>query len=98
VSNSVRFVRDADVIAQPSGESLVLFHMESGRYFSLNECGARIWAGCDGTRTSAEIAQLLVEEYDTGPAVREDEAREDVSALLSQLLENGLVKTVEPDC
>jgi hypothetical protein len=90
-SNPVRFVRDADVIAQPSGESLVLFQMQSGRYFSLNECGARIWDGCDGTRTGPEIAELLIGEYDA-PA----EVREDVSTLLLQLTEKGLVKTVEP--
>jgi Coenzyme PQQ synthesis protein D (PqqD) len=89
-NNSARFVRDADVIAQPSGESLVLFHMQSGRYFSLNECGARIWDGCDGTRTGAEIAELLIKEY-YAPA----EVRDDVSDLLLQLTEKGLVRTVE---
>jgi hypothetical protein len=85
-------VRDADVIAQPSGEWLVLFHMQSGNYFSLNESGSRIWELCDGTHTEDRIAQLLMEEYDAPPEVRDD-----VSALLMQLSGNGLLKTVSQE-
>lgn len=84
------FVHSADVIAQPSGESLVLFHMESGKYFSLNESGARIWEFCDGRRTADEITSLVVEEYDASPQVRDD-----VAILLRQLLEKGLLKAAD---
>jgi PqqD family protein of HPr-rel-A system len=83
-------MRDDDVIAQSGGDSLVLFHMQSGNYFSLNECGTRIWDACDGTRTEQDIAQLLAEEYDAPAAVQDD-----VSALLLQLRDRGLLKLVD---
>ncbi len=88
--NPVRFIRDPDVIAQPSGQSLVLFQMQSGSYFSLNECGSRIWDFCDGTRTEDQIAALVMQEYDA-PA----HARDDVSAMLLQLTGKGLLRSVD---
>ena len=88
----IRFVRDPDVIAQPSGDSLVLFQMQSGGYFSLNGCGSRIWELCDGTRSEAHIVALLTEEYDAA-----SEVQNDVSALLTELTARGLLKTVDPE-
>ena len=84
-----RFVRDANVITQPNGESTVLFHMETGRYFSLNETGARVWTLCDGTRTAADITTMMAEEFDASPQV----LRDDVAELLEQFVSQGLVRT-----
>jgi hypothetical protein len=81
-------VRNAGVIAQRSGDSMVLFHMESGKYFSLNECGSRIWDACDGTMSENEIAARLTAEYNTPASVYND-----VSALLHRLTVNGLLTT-----
>lgn len=64
----------------------MLFQMESGRYFSLNECGCRIWGFCDGTHSADEIAGLVAEEYDSPAGVRED-----VFALLVELSGKGLL-------
>ena len=86
---TVRFIRTSSVIAQPNGESTVLFDMESGRYFSLNDTGSRVWSLCDGTRTSGQIADLMSEEF----AVAPETLREDVSELLGELTVRGLVKT-----
>jgi hypothetical protein len=90
-SSTPCLLRDAGVIAQPSGELLVLFHMDSGRYFSLNECGWRIWDLCDGTRTGNEIVRQVAQEYGSPPGVGED-----VSTLLGQLRERGLLQNVDP--
>jgi hypothetical protein len=84
-----RFVRDENVISQASGEATVLFHMETGRYFSLNETGSRVWALCDGTMTAGEIATRMAEEFDASPYVLQD----DISELLQQLAGQGLVRT-----
>ena len=87
MSGTGRFVHTSDVIAQPSGELLILFHMESGKYFSLNESAARVWEFCDGARTAEEITRLLMEEYDAPP-----EAGNDVAMLLQDLARKGLLK------
>jgi hypothetical protein len=76
-----------DVIAQPSGETLVLFHMNSGKYFSLNELGARIWELCDGGRTFSEIVGLVEAEYDAP----QDVILEDSRSLVAHLIENDLL-------
>jgi hypothetical protein len=87
-----RLVRDVDVIAQPSGEVLILFHVPSGMYFWLNECGSRIWELCDGTRTEHDISEVLIDEYDAPPEVRDD-----VSALLVDLTRKHLLKTMDQE-
>jgi hypothetical protein len=76
-----------DVIAQPSGESLVLFHMSSGKYYSLNELGARIWELCDGSRSFGEIVGLVEAEYDAPPEV----ILEDSRTLVAHLIEGDLL-------
>ncbi len=84
---SDRLQPNNDVIAQPTGDHLVLFHMTSGNYYSLNELGARIWGLCDGQRSIAEVADLLESEYD---APRE-QIQDDCRALIAELLENSLL-------
>jgi hypothetical protein len=77
-----RLKHNPDVIAQPSGESVVLFHMSSGRYYSLNELGARIWELCDGSRSFSEIVGLVEAEYDAPPEVILEDSRTLVAALI----------------
>lgn len=64
----------------------MLFHMASGKYFSLNECGQRVWEACDGTRSEIEIADLLRTEYEVPSHVTDD-----IRALLHQLSGEGLL-------
>jgi hypothetical protein len=74
-------------IAQRSGSDLVLFHMESGNYYSLNELGAAIWELIDGNRPILEITSLLEAEYDAPPELILNDCRE----LIAGLLENDLL-------
>lgn len=89
---SRRFVHCEDVIEQRSGEDLVLFHLESGHYYSLNELGARVWELCDSTRPLAEIVDLLETEYD----VSREKLLNDVGMLVKGLLENNLLEAGVP--
>jgi hypothetical protein len=87
---TTRLIHDADVIAQSTGDTIVLFQMQSGGYFSLTGCGSRIWECCDGTKTAQEIAEILRAEYDAPP-----ELSADVDSFLSQLESRGLLKPAE---
>lgn len=84
----MRPIHEAGVIAQPSGDLLVLFQMDTGEYYSLNECGSRIWSLCDGTRSVSEIVGVVSSEYDGPPGVAED-----ISSLLDALSERRLLTT-----
>jgi Coenzyme PQQ synthesis protein D (PqqD) len=57
--------RKEQVIAQENSGTLVLFNMDDGQYYSLNEIGSRIWELCDGSRSVGQVVSILCEEYDS---------------------------------
>ena len=65
----------------------MLLDLDGGTYFALNEVGARVWELSDGSRTVAEIATLLADEYDAPAAV----IKADVLELLGELEVEQLV-------
>jgi hypothetical protein len=83
--------RSEHVLTQESGGSLVLLDSKGGRYYDLDEVGARIWQLADGTRSVATIASLLAEEYDAPPATIQSDALE----LVAELVKDGLVRDAE---
>jgi len=80
-------ISDDVVYRELSGES-VLLHLNSGVYFGLDEIGTRIWYLLAEHRDSDKILPLLLAEYD----VTETQLRADVSGLIAQLAEKGLLK------
>lgn len=74
--------------AQVTDGEAVLLNIESGEYFSLNPVGCRIWELCDGTRSAAEIASVLCEEFD----VAEDVVTADVKEILDELEKEKLIE------
>ena len=65
----------------------MLLDLDGGTYFALNEVGARVWELSDGSRTVAEIATQLADEYDAPVAV----IQADVLELLGELEVEQLV-------
>jgi hypothetical protein len=84
---SDRLQPTSDVIAQPSGDHLVLFHMASGNYYSLNELGARIWELCDGSRQFSEVINVVESEYDAPREI----ILADAQTLAADLIEKDLL-------
>jgi hypothetical protein len=82
-----RPTRRADVLAQAAGDTVILLTPDSGEYFTLNEVGGRIWELADGSRSVAEIAAALGEEYEA-PL---EEIQADALDVLSELAEQGLI-------
>jgi hypothetical protein len=80
-------VRRSDVLAQRAAETVILLTPDSGEYFTLNEVGGRIWELSDGTRSVAEIAGVLVEEFEA-PL---DQVQADTLDVLGELAGEGLV-------
>ena len=56
----------------------------------LNDTGRFLWKNIDGTKSAAELAQLLVENYEVTPEI----ALSDTQALLEEMLSRKLVVTV----
>ena len=66
---------------------VVLLHLESKMYYSLNPTGERIWQGLKEGLSLREISRRLQEEFD----VDEENANRSVLDLVNELLEQKLV-------
>lgn len=78
------------MIAQENSGALVLFNMDDGQYYSLNEIGNRIWELCDGSRTVGQVVAILCEEYDSPAEIVNSDALE----LLEELVVADLLMEV----
>ena len=65
---------------------VVLLHLESKTYYSLNPTGERIWGGLKEGLSLKEISQRLQEEFD----VNEEDADRSVRDLIKELCEQNL--------
>jgi hypothetical protein len=83
----VRLTRNKDVITQQVKEETVLFHMSTGKYYSLNEVGSRTWSLFEHHCTISEIAALLASEYDASAETIE----QDLEPLVDELIRDGLL-------
>lgn len=79
--------RAEQVIAQKAANDLLLFNMEDGTYYSLNEIGSKIWDLCDGNRTVSQLVRLLAWEYEAPT----EEIEKDVTELLEGLKNGRLI-------
>jgi hypothetical protein len=80
------------VDTEMEGEGVVLLHLESQIYFSLNETGTMIWKAMKQGLTLQEICHRLQEEFQVG----ENQAEQSVLALTRDLAQHKLVQKEEP--
>ncbi|MGH9841775.1 MAG: PqqD family protein [Blastocatellia bacterium] len=66
----------------------VLLNLKSESYFGLDEMGAEMWTALTGSDSIGAAYRKLLDEYDVEP----DRLRADLSALVDQLVEKGLVE------
>lgn len=69
-------------------DEIVVMDLESGNFFSLKDTALDIWRLIDGTRSPADIAAELANDYD----VAESELADDVAAFLDKALTAGLLE------
>lgn len=77
-----------DVLVSALDGEAVLLDMGSGKYFGLNEVGARIWELLASGSNVGAIRRALVSEFE----VDEARAGEDLTALVTELETRGLVR------
>lgn len=78
--------RKPQVIAQKASNDFLLFNMDDGNYYSLNEVGCRIWELCDGTHSVQEIIDTMAQEYDEARDVLAGDVVEFLEKFLSDKL------------
>lgn len=80
-------IHGEEVIAQETEGTLVLLHLGSGQYYSLDEVGIRVWELCDGAHSVSDIVSTICQEY----AAAADQVERDVVDLVEELASEHLV-------
>jgi len=91
-TESVVVAAKNQVSSDLAGEAVIL-QVRSGRYFGLEQVGARIWQMIGEPRRVADIRDTILREYDVG----RERCEQDVVTLLEQLAAEGLVEVVPRD-
>lgn len=76
--------------ADLGGEAVVL-DPQSGRYYGLNELGARIFELARKPRSVERIMQALLQEYD----VEADQLKADLLAFLQEMEQRNLIEATD---
>ena len=79
------------VDTQLDNGEVVLLHLDSKTYFSLNITGERIWQGVKQGLSLREISQRLQEEFD----VDAEKAESSVLELIQELADQKLVQILD---
>jgi hypothetical protein len=79
--------RQEQIVVQKGSQDALLFNMDDGSYYALNEVGNRIWELCDGTHGVAQMVCIVAKEYGTPAEIVET----DVLELLDDLRSKNLI-------
>lgn len=93
VSFSDRVTVPPHVLVRFLDKESVLLNIETERYFGLDETGTRMWELATAAPRIEVAFQQLLDEYDVQPEL----LRANLTDLLSQLVENGLLEVVPSD-
>jgi hypothetical protein len=87
------FVVPPDVlVAHLQGEAVIL-HVETKRYYRLNDTAASIWKAIERHEGLSGIVASLCREFDVAPADAEREAKR----VVDDLVEQGLLQRANGD-
>lgn len=78
------------------GDELVLLNATTGRYFTLNHVGGRIWELLATSRSANDLALQLDREYEVQPATRGATLQRDVVRMLDDMFGAGLLVAENP--
>ena len=93
VSLDERVTVPSHVLVRFLDKECVLLNIETERYFGLDETGTRMWQLATAAPKIEIAFQQLLDEYDVDPGL----LRTNLTDLLSQLVENGLLEVVPFD-
>ena len=82
----------ADVQGVTMNDETLLLNLSTGRYYTLNRLGSVIWEHCTGRTTVKDIHAVLCDRFEVAP----DRALDDLVALISQLVQEGLLQQERP--
>jgi len=91
VDSQTRLQRSMNATYQVVADEAILIHMKTGVYYSLNQVGTLFWQLLDGSRSVADCATALAQEYNAP----RDEIQADLIELGDDLVREGLAEVVQ---
>jgi len=91
MSNTLRYIQNAEIIQSKIGEEVVMLDMESGFYFGLNSVASIIWGMMEMGISFEDLCDQLIEQFDVERALCESDTQE----LIDQLLEKKIIRVIE---
>jgi hypothetical protein len=79
-------VKTPDTVSRIIEKEAVIILPAHGQVKVINEVGARLWEMADGTRTIADMVDILCEEY----AVIREQAEEDALEFIQRMIEKKM--------
>jgi len=80
-----------NVLFKRLGDEIVLFHLDTDRFYELNGTAARFWELLHGESDVAEIRKQMLQEFEVDP----DQFTGETETLLALLREQDLVSIDE---
>ena len=80
-------ITNPNVIFRRLGEEIVLFHLESDKFYELNGTAARLWELLQTGKSENEIRDEMVSEF----AVAPEQLASEMEALLKSLRQEELI-------
>jgi hypothetical protein len=96
VTDESRLQQAPRISAAWCGDELVLLDATTGRYFTLNRVGGRMWELLATSRSAKDLAVCLRAEYDVPPATGEATLERDVLCMLDNMRHAGLLVAASP--
>jgi len=91
MSNTLKYIQNAEIIQSKIGEEVVMLDMESGFYFGLNSVASIIWGMMESGISFEDLCDQLTEQFEVERTLCEADTQE----LLDQLLEKKIIRVVE---
>ena len=87
ISSDTTFKTSENIAWRNVNEEVVILHLKSGEYFTLNDVGQLVWLAVADQKNVGEIKQKVVDTFDVSP----EKASEDIEEFISRMLDEGLL-------
>lgn len=93
MNRDTTIVRTNKALVSSIEDELVMFDVNAGQYYGLNNVATAVWNHLETKKTVDELAQALTSEFD----ISIEECRKELLEFLPELEEKGLIEVVEID-
>lgn len=90
MTRDTKIVRTNRALVSSIKDELVMFDVNAGQYYGLNNVATAVWNNLETEKTVDELAQVLTAEFD----ISVEECRKELLEFLPELEEKGLIEVV----